>query len=349
MDNSGGLEMSDSAYSEHSHTPAARQASAGKSGLREPSGAASPASVTYEQEILSLLSQVVRRDIVPNLIIANRIIGDDAKGLESSSAPSSAAGQADPRPQGRSALDSVWHDAGFNAGRGERDLKFASGHIRMVDVARFVRLLRGTGAEAAPALVDVLVARGTPRSELYLNLLAPAARMIGDMWQDDECSFADVTMVVARLHQILNGLRDEQPVSAPLPDAPTILLSAAPGEQHSFGIAVVETLFQEAGWQTRLSNTNDAEDLLEQVRSRRFDAVGFSLSHGDLADVLRATVMRLRSVSVNRDIVVLVGGPSFQSAPDLAQYVGADAEVGAGADAARQARDLLPRHDRLYA
>lgn len=340
--------MSDSAYLEQSHAASARGSSAGKSGLRGASNEGSPASSAYEQEILSLLSQVVRRDIVPNLIIANRIIGVDPGGHDGASGPSSAEGQPDLRSRGSSTPDSVWHDAGFNAGRGERDLKFASGHIRMVDVARFVRLLRGTGAEAAPALVDVLVARGTPRSELYLNLLAPAARMIGDMWQDDECSFADVTMVVARLHQILNGLRDEQPVSAPLPDAPTILLSAAPGEQHSFGIAVVETLFQEAGWQTHLSNTNDAEELLEQLRSRRFDAVGFSLSHGDLADVLRATVMRLRSVSVNRDIVVLVGGPSFQSAPDLAQYVGADAEVGAGADAARQARDLLPGHGRLY-
>jgi methanogenic corrinoid protein MtbC1 len=58
--------------------------------------------------------------------------------------------------------------------------------------------------------------------------------------------------------------------------------------------------------------------------------------------------MRLRSVSINRDIVVLVGGPSFRSVPDLAQYVGADLEVGASADAAKQARDLLPLHDRLY-
>jgi methanogenic corrinoid protein MtbC1 len=286
---------------------------------------------------MSLLSQVVRRDIVPNLIIANRVIGAEARGLAS-----------EPGRQDRITPDSVWHDAGFNAERGERDLKFASGHIRMVDVARFVRLLRGTGAEAAPALVDVLVSRGIPRSELYLNLLAPAARMIGDMWQDDECSFADVTMVVARLHQILNGLRDEEPVVAAPPDAPKILLSAAPGEQHSFGIAVVETMFQDAGWQTRLSNTNDAEDLLDQVRQQRFEAVGFSLSHADLADVLRATVMRLRSVSLNRDILVLVGGPSFQSVPDLVQHVGADAEVGAGAEAARKARDLLPRHDRLY-
>ena len=340
--------MSDSAYSEQPHARSPRHASAAKPDSRAASGEVSQAAGVYEHEILSLLSQVVRRDIVPNLIIANRIIGADAEGYEGASPSPSAEGRPDQHARGSSMPDSVWHDAGFNTGRGERDLKFASGHIRMVDVARFVRLLRGTGAEAAPALVDVLVARGIPRNELYLNLLAPAARMIGDMWLDDECSFADVTMVVARLHQILNGLRDEQPVSAPLPDAPTILLSAAPGEQHSFGIAVVETVFQEAGWQTRLSNTNDAEELLEQVRNRRFDAVGISLSHGALADVLRATVMRLRSVSINRDIVVLVGGPSFQSLPDLAHYVGADAEVGAGTDAAKRARDLLPRHDRLY-
>jgi hypothetical protein len=216
-------------------------------GLHGPSNEGSPASSAYEQEILSLLSQVVRRDIVPNLIIANRIIGVDPGGHDGASGPSSAERQPDLRSRGSSTPDSVWHDAGFNAGRGERDLKFASGHIRMVDVARLVRLLRGTGAEAAPALVDVLVARGIPRGELYLNLLAPAARMIGDMWQDDECSFADVTMVVARLHQILNGLRDEQPVSAPLPDAPTILLSAAPGAVPGSGLADAPVQHQRCG------------------------------------------------------------------------------------------------------
>lgn len=279
----------------------------------------------FAQDLTMLLSRVVQRDIVPNLITANRIIGAeaDAAGVD------------------------AWHDGGFNPERGERDMNFTAGHIRMVDVARFVRLLRGAGADAAPALVEVLLARGIPRSELYLDLLGPAARLIGDMWLDDECSFADVTMVVGRLHNILNSLRGEQ-VAAPVSrDAPTILLSPAPGEQHSFGIAVVEAVFQDAGWQTALSFTNDAEEIIDQLALRSYDAVGLSLSNDGLADVLRATIMRLRSMSANRDVVVLVGGPAFAGAPGLCAYLGADALIANGVAAAAKARELLPRHDAL--
>ena len=288
----------------------------------------------FAGDVASLLSRLVRRDIVPNLITANRVIGDEAMDASIASQPS--------------AEPSAWHDGGFNAERGERDLQFSAGHIRMVDVARFVRLLRGAGSDAAPALIEVLMARGIARTELYLELLGPAARMVGDMWLDDECSFADVTMVVGRLHSILNSLRGEYAdagieVSA-RGAAPTILLSAAPGDQHSFGIAVVDAVFQEAGWKTCLSYTNDAEELLDLVKERHFDAVGLSLTNDALADVLRATIMQMRGVSRQRDLLVLVGGHAFE-APSLWTYVGADALVGRGVEAALKAKAMLPRSE----
>ncbi len=310
--------MSDSTYSE-----------AGMQGVAAHQHAA-PANFTADahDEMLSLLARIIKRDIVPNLVTANRIIGN---GSETTPA--------------RAEAD--WQDGGFNAGRGERDMRFSSGHIRMADVARFVRLLRGTGADAAPAMVEVLVARGIPHTELYLDLLAPAARLVGDMWSDDECSFSDVTMVVARLHQILNGLRCER-FGAPEPrNAPSVLLSSAPGDQHSFSIAIVDAVFQAAGWQTRLSHTNDADELLDQLGSEHFDAVGLSVNSDGIADVLRATILRIRAMSANKGIIVLVGGAAFHNAPALLAHVGADALVGAGTDAAAKVKDLLPQHHAL--
>jgi MerR family transcriptional regulator, light-induced transcriptional regulator len=318
----GELAMSDSTYSNASKSspPSGHSAEGATHGAG------------YSGDLMTLLSRVVKRDIVPNLITANRIIGEDAMRK----------GSVD-HAHGRAVAQSAWHDGGFNTERGERDVNFVGSHVRMADVARFVRLLRSTGVDAAPALVEVLLSRGIRRSELYLDLLGPAARMIGDMWLDDECSFADVTMVVGRLHNILNTLRGEQAVPASVRSAPSILLSVAPGEQHSFGIAIVDAVFQDAGWSTTLSHTNDAELLLEQAGSRPFDAVGLSLSHDCHKDVLRATIMRLRASSANRDLVVLVGGPAFADAPSLAAEVGADAMVGPGLDSAVEARGLLPR------
>ncbi len=283
----------------------------------------------HVSDMLSLLMVVVRRDIVPNLITANRVIGAAERSAEGGSR--------------------AWHDSGFNAERAERDIKFSTGHIRMVDVARFVRLLRGTGSDAAPAFVEVLISRGIPRTELYLDLLGPAATLIGNLWQDDECSFAEVTMVIARLHQILNALRGEHADDARSGKMPSILLTAAPGEQHSFAVAVVEAVFVEAAWQTRLSYTNDADEIVDLASRHEFDAIGLSLSNHDLADILRATIMRLRSASLNRDVVILVGGLAFQTLPDLCARVGADSTVSSGVEGAFRAQELLPRYRSLYA
>lgn len=306
--------MSDSVYSS---APKSSSAGAGSAEARH-------LASSGQEEFLSLLSDVVRRSIVPNLVTANRVIGEDMK-------------------QAEITAGSSWHDGGFNAGRGERDVNFVGNHVRMADVARFVRLLRSTGVDAAPALIEVLLSRGIRRSQLYLDLLGPAARMVGDMWMDDECSFTDVTMVVGRLHNILHTLRGDERVPAAVQNTPSILLSVAPGEQHSLGIAIVDAVFQDAGWSTTLSHTNDAEVLLEQIFARPLDAVGLSLSNELLTDVLGATIMRIRAASANRDLVVLVGGPAFAGRPQLAIDIGADALIGAGLDAALQARDLLPR------
>lgn len=282
-------------------------------------------SLARANDVLDLLSRVIQRDIVPNLITANRVIGDQEAAH-------------------RDEDESAWHHGGFNLERGERDLRFTSNHIRMADVARFVRLLRATGTDAAPAFIEVLLARGISHSELYLELLGPAARMIGDLWRDDECSFAEVTMVVSRLHQILHGLRSDRGGEIEIKAAPTALMVLAPGEQHSFGLAMACAFFEEAGWQTRQLGENDAESIIEAVATTHYDLVGFSLSHDAHADVLRATIMRMRAASANPDVVVVVGGPAFEVAPELVSHLGADALGQPGCAGALKARDLLPRH-----
>jgi MerR family transcriptional regulator, light-induced transcriptional regulator len=317
--NRWGLVMSDSTYTDApAYSPGGN--SSGEASTREPA--------RQDLDVMALLARVVQRDIVPNLITANRPIGEQALRADNDTAAAS---------------QLAWYDGGFNAGRAERDMNFVGSHVRMADVARFVRLLRSTGIDAAPALVEVLLSRGISRSELYLDLLGPAARLVGDMWMDDECSFADVTMVVGRLQNILNSLRTDQLAPATARASASVLLSVAPGEQHSFGIAIVDAVFHDAGWDTTLSHTNDAEVLLEQIRVRRFDAVGLSLSNNDLRHVLTATILRMRAASANRDLLVLVGGPGFAHSPALAADVGADALIGPGLESAIEARGLLPQ------
>ncbi len=292
--------------------------------LRQAQAARTAGCDALGQDFRDRLAAAIRGEIVPQLIVANRAIGI-GPAAETSLAPDPA----------------LWNDAGFTLDRVGRDAQVARGSG--VDVARFVRLLRSASADAAPAFVEVLLSRGLKRDEIMLELLAPAARLIGDMWSDDNCSFADVTIVVTRLHQIMNCLRA---ASQPLPSAgrgPSILLASAPGEDHVFGIAMIESFFHSAGWRTELAMGEDEGALLARVAEQPFDAMGLSLSHEGLADLLAATILQIRAVSANRDIRVLAGGPAFAACPRLAEALGVDAVLGAGPEAVAQAREALAR------
>jgi hypothetical protein len=92
--------------------------------------------------------------------------------------------------------------------------------------------------------VHRLLAGGVTHEDLLLKLLAPAARRLGKMWDDDSCDFADVTIGLMKLHRVLERVNAEGPSGMGAGgNSPRVLLAPAPGEQHVFGIVMVGEFF----------------------------------------------------------------------------------------------------------
>ncbi len=205
----------------------------------------------------------------------------------------------------------------------------------------FVALLLKPEADAALAYVEALQGDGPIDQSVFLDLLAPAARRLGLLWDDDRCDFMEVTVGLQRLHQILRLLsRGESALASDAPLHNRVLLLPAPGETHVFGVAIVEKFFSDAGWDVTRSNEKDFMGALE---GSWFDVVGFSLSHDGSIDKLQRAIAGARKRSVNRDLRILVGGPVFLDRPELARKVGADAMAADAPSAVLWARNLLNR------
>lgn len=56
--------------------------------------------------------------------------------------------------------------------------------------------------------VDLFMRRGVAVETIYFDLLSPAAKLLGEMWEDDQCTFADVTVGLCRLQQIIYEFAD---------------------------------------------------------------------------------------------------------------------------------------------
>lgn len=212
------------------------------------------------------------------------------------------------------------------------------------DVASFARLILKRDTTQAFQLIERLRARGAPAEVLYLDLLAPAARHLGDLWVADYCDFTEVTIGLGRLQQMLHELSYQFHRNAPsLTHARRVLLVPAPGEQHSFGLLMVSEFFRRSGWDVwnqPYSSDTDVQDLVEQ---QGFPLVGFSISCERHLDDLARTIRRVRKHSRNKDVGIMVGGPLVAGYPDMVSRVGADAIATDARQAAARAHKLLDR------
>jgi methanogenic corrinoid protein MtbC1 len=209
-------------------------------------------------------------------------------------------------------------------------------------VGELAELVLARDADAARAFLDGLHDRGTSFERLYLDVIAPAARRLGDFWSEDRCHFTDVTLAVSRLHHMLHQLGHGFYAEEPHGDSlRRVLLLPAPGEQHSFGLAMVAEFFRRAGWDVWSGAALSRDDLLRLVARDRFDLVGLSMGCEGRVDELPSLVHAVRHRARNPDLGVFVGGPPFLARPDLATAVGADATALDGRQAVDQAEQLL--------
>jgi MerR family transcriptional regulator, light-induced transcriptional regulator len=210
------------------------------------------------------------------------------------------------------------------------------------DTLKLVRLLLNNDAPACVAFMETLKQRGATPASLYLGIICDAARCLGALWDDDRCHFAEVTISMGRLQQVVRALSpDFQAAALSRAHADSILLLPTPGEQHSFGLVILWEFFLREGWHVvggPLSSRNDAADI---VRSTWVDVAGFSIGSSARVHALATSIHEVRAASVNREIKVIVGGPLLQAQPGLAKDAGADASAVDAPDALRQARGLL--------
>lgn len=76
-------------------------------------------------------------------------------------------------------------------------------HPSAANVADLAKLVLGPDEGPAAAYVTDLRQRGLPVDALFGELLEPAAQLLGQMWDEDDIDFIDVTLGVARLQAIL--------------------------------------------------------------------------------------------------------------------------------------------------
>jgi MerR family transcriptional regulator, light-induced transcriptional regulator len=198
--------------------------------------------------------------------------------------------------------------------------------IDEMDIGAFNTILVEKDIATARSYIDGLLRDGMDWEDLLLNVMQPAARRLGEDWKEDRRDFTEVTLGLGMLQQVL---RESNPLGEKIPrrvdENRRIFLAAIPGEQHTFGLLMVEDFFRRAGWDVHIEAAASVDGLTEVVKREWYSAVGFTMGTEAQAEVLRPLIAVLRKGSRNPSMGILVGGPAFVEQPGLAEKVGADA------------------------
>lgn len=226
--------------------------------------------------------------------------------------------------------------------RGEMARGMERRHPSAEDVTELTRLVLEHDSSVATTYVDTLRNRGVPTEYIYVELLAPVARLLGEMWKADLCDFADVTIGLSRLQHILHEMSPAF-MDGELPEMTglKVMLLPLPGEQHTFGIMMVEEYFRRAGWECCTAMPQKTQELTAIVKREHFDVVGISVSGEAMLDRVETVIKAIRKASPNKGLTVLVGGHLFLSRPDLVPRVGADGTAADGRTAVLQLRSVF--------
>ncbi len=160
--------------------------------------------------------------------------------------------------------------------------------------------------------------RGAVRSNgrLYASVLEPAARNLGDLWDEDLCSEFDLTLGLVRLQMAVRLLAPDPYRPAHYHESqPAVLIVPEPGEMHRLGATLDGTVLGDAGWAPDCEFPKDDKALQDIVSGTWYDVLDLSLSAALRRERwlprLSQTIEDARRASMNPDLVVVVGGRAF--------------------------------------
>ena len=214
--------------------------------------------------------------------------------------------------------------------------------LSAADVERFSTIICAADLDDARRFIADLRTREISIEIIMLDLLAPTARLLGEMWEEDDADFAFVTIALCCLQQVLRDISGTFQIARPSNrEAYRALLAPAPGEQHIFSLLMVDEFFRRANWDVWTMPAATEAELVDLLRREHFDMAGLSITCDQWLPQLRALITRMRAASRNKNLVIMVGGRPFVDSPGLVETLGADATATDGLNAVEAARNAV--------
>jgi len=216
------------------------------------------------------------------------------------------------------------------------------GHPTEADIQKLSSLILGPDNSDALEYINALREKGLTLDNLYLELLEPTARYLGELWIVDKIDFFAVTIGVGRMQRIVHHFADLDKLG-PYDEKRRALMLVPPGEDHTFGSQLVQRFLRAADWSVFALDGSGTRKAADVVSREWVVVVGISISADVDVDDMRQIIKSIRSRSLNPHIGIMIGGPKIARSPELVAEVGADGQAQNAPAAVLLAETMLAR------
>lgn len=171
------------------------------------------------------------------------------------------------------------------------------------NVETLTSALIGPDPRTPASFIENQLNDGMAVEDLYLTYIAQAARKLGEWWETDQITFAQVTVGIGRIYAIMRTI-SHRLVPIKLPEKRAALFASVPGDNHTLGVKMAADLARKDGWEIDLQRDLDHDALIEVITEKEPLLIGLSAGGNHSLPNLAKLVLALRICAPNALIVV---------------------------------------------
>jgi methanogenic corrinoid protein MtbC1 len=183
---------------------------------------------------------------------------------------------------------------------------------RLMSAAEIEELTDAFLVSAPGAFIEVLERQGLSKltfAEFYRGIIQPVSRALGEMWCEDRTGFLAVSIATERLRLAVDTLYPDLEIVTRHATR-RALVTCYEDSQHNFGAFLLTKAFVFADWLVETRDWNDAAGSpIGLVTRGSYDFVGISIGATGSAQSIQKSITALRNRSMNRNLVIGIGGP----------------------------------------
>ena len=131
-------------------------------------------------------------------------------------------------------------------------------------------------------IIDSIIENGITIKEVYECFIPEAAALLGIYWEESRISFSEVSLGSQRLQKLARVFEKNYLGSFySFGPGPEVMLVLPEGELHMLGLVLAAGMFRKEGANPSLSIGRPFEEVLDEMRIRKFSLVGVSLVNKD--------------------------------------------------------------------